>query len=201
MAKLLWTLVLALVSTYKKRTKEISCSAVSNSLWHHGLLARQAPLAMGFSWQEYWSGLPCSPPGDLPKPREWTWVSCIADRFFTIWTTRKAPKVLASHTLFHCFFFLIYLLLKDNCVTEFCCFLSNHKINQPQVNPIVNCDEYKCSYNFWFLPQTTTIFRLFCVWKNQNKWHRLKKNSSYLNPLKFFLAKETEIVKDTQKNN
>ena len=23
---------------------------------------------MGFSWQEYWSGLPCSPPGDLPGP-------------------------------------------------------------------------------------------------------------------------------------
>ena len=23
---------------------------------------------MGFSSQEYWSGLPCSPPGDLPDP-------------------------------------------------------------------------------------------------------------------------------------
>jgi len=23
---------------------------------------------MGFSRQEYWSGLPCSPPGDLPDP-------------------------------------------------------------------------------------------------------------------------------------
>ena len=29
---------------------------------------RQAPLSMGFSRQEYWSGLPCSPPGDLPNP-------------------------------------------------------------------------------------------------------------------------------------
>ena len=29
---------------------------------------RQAPLSMGFSRQEYWSGLSCSPPGDLPKP-------------------------------------------------------------------------------------------------------------------------------------
>ena len=26
----------------------------------------QAPLSMGFSRQEYWSGLPCPPPGDLP---------------------------------------------------------------------------------------------------------------------------------------
>ena len=29
---------------------------------------RQAPLSMGFSRQEYWSGLPCPPPGDLPDP-------------------------------------------------------------------------------------------------------------------------------------
>ena len=29
-------------------------------------VARQAPLFMGFSRQEYWSGLPCPPSGDLP---------------------------------------------------------------------------------------------------------------------------------------
>ena len=28
--------------------------------------ARQAPLSMGFSRQEYWSGLPYPPPEDLP---------------------------------------------------------------------------------------------------------------------------------------
>ena len=30
--------------------------------------AHQAPLSMGFSRQEHWSGLPCPPPGDLPDP-------------------------------------------------------------------------------------------------------------------------------------
>ena len=30
-------------------------------------IARQAPLSMGFSRQEYWSGLPFSPPGHLPQ--------------------------------------------------------------------------------------------------------------------------------------
>ena len=35
------------------------------TLW---TVARQAPLSMGFSRQEYWSGLPCPPPGDLPDP-------------------------------------------------------------------------------------------------------------------------------------
>ena len=29
---------------------------------------RQAPLSMGFSGQEYWSGLPFPSPGDLPDP-------------------------------------------------------------------------------------------------------------------------------------
>ena len=36
------------------------------TLWS---VARQAPLSMGFSRQEYWSGLPCPPPGDLPDPK------------------------------------------------------------------------------------------------------------------------------------
>ena len=31
-------------------------------------VARQAPLSMEFSRQEYWSGLPCFPPRDLPDP-------------------------------------------------------------------------------------------------------------------------------------
>ena len=30
--------------------------------------SRQAPLSMGFSRQEYWRGLPCPSPGDLPNP-------------------------------------------------------------------------------------------------------------------------------------
>ena len=33
------------------------------TLW---TVAHQAPLSMGFSQQEYWSGLPFPPPGDLP---------------------------------------------------------------------------------------------------------------------------------------
>ena len=35
------------------------------SLW---TVAPQAPLSMGFPRQEYWSGLPFLPPGDLPHP-------------------------------------------------------------------------------------------------------------------------------------
>ena len=35
------------------------------TLW---TVANQAPLSMGFSRQEYWSGLPFPTPGDLPEP-------------------------------------------------------------------------------------------------------------------------------------
>ena len=31
-------------------------------------IAHYIPLSMGFSRQEYWSGLPCPPPGDLSNP-------------------------------------------------------------------------------------------------------------------------------------
>ena len=31
-------------------------------------VVRQAPLSVGFSRQECWSGLMCPPPGDLPDP-------------------------------------------------------------------------------------------------------------------------------------
>ena len=47
-------------------------------------VAFQAPLSVGFSRQEYWSGLPFSSPGDLPNPGiKSNPVSCIAGRFFT----------------------------------------------------------------------------------------------------------------------
>ena len=41
------------------------CVQLCATLW---TVACQAPLSMGFSRQEYWSGLPCAPPGDLPDP-------------------------------------------------------------------------------------------------------------------------------------
>ena len=46
----------------------------------------QAPLSIGLSRQKYWSGLPCSPPGDSPTHKRRTllpllsYVSCIGGR-------------------------------------------------------------------------------------------------------------------------
>ena len=43
-------------------------SAMSEFLWSWGLYPSRLPCPWGVSRQEYWSGLPCSPPGDLPEP-------------------------------------------------------------------------------------------------------------------------------------
>ena len=52
-------------------------------------VAHQAPLSMGFSRQEYWSGLPFPPPGDLnPGIKPESHMSpTLAGKFFTTSTT------------------------------------------------------------------------------------------------------------------
>ena len=78
------------------------CHPVDCTLW---TVPCQAPLSMGFSRQEYWSGLPFPSPGDLPdpgiKPRSPTLQADALTylglphyrQFFTIWDTREAHEV------------------------------------------------------------------------------------------------------------
>ena len=61
------------------------------TLW---TITRQAPPSIGFSRQEYSSGLPCLPPGDLPDPGiepESLTSPVMAGRFFTTLATWEAP--------------------------------------------------------------------------------------------------------------
>ena len=46
-------------------------------------VARQVPLSMGFSRQEYWNGLPFPPPEDLPNPGTEPSSPALAGGFFT----------------------------------------------------------------------------------------------------------------------
>ena len=57
-------------------------------------VAHQASLSMGFSRQEYWSGLPFPSSGFWP--RAWTLASCIAGRFYTIWAPISVCKYVSS---------------------------------------------------------------------------------------------------------
>ena len=61
------------------------------TLW---TVACQAPLSMGFSRQEYWSGLPYPPPEDLPDPEikpASPKSPALAGGFFTTSTSWEAP--------------------------------------------------------------------------------------------------------------
>ena len=54
------------LTIWQRMCAVLSCfSCVSATLW---TAAHEAPLSMEFSRQEYWSGLLCPPPGNLPNP-------------------------------------------------------------------------------------------------------------------------------------
>ena len=58
-----------------------TCVQVFATPW---TVARQAPLSMGFSRQEDWSGLPFPPPGGLPDPGIKPASPALGGRFFTV---------------------------------------------------------------------------------------------------------------------
>ena len=70
------------------------CVCLFAALW---TVAPQAPLSMGFLRQEYWSGLPCPPPGDLPnpgtEPTSRTFPALVGE-FFTTSSTWEVPGTL-----------------------------------------------------------------------------------------------------------
>ena len=67
---IIYVCVCYLLSPCPTLCNPMDCSPLGSSV--HGIL-QNIPFSRGSSW-----------------PRDWTWVSCIADRFFTIWVTRKA---------------------------------------------------------------------------------------------------------------
>ena len=76
-----------------------SCAQIFTILW---TIACQAPLSMGFSSQEYWSGLPFPFPGDFPLP----WIEptslmspALASKFFTTSDLWEPPVGLSLNKL------------------------------------------------------------------------------------------------------
>ena len=63
------------------------CVCVLSHVWFFmtsWTVVHQAPLSLGFSRQEYWSGLPFPPPGDLPNPGIKSESLALTGGFFTI---------------------------------------------------------------------------------------------------------------------
>ena len=65
----------------KVKVELLSCVRLFATPW---TVARQARLSMGFSRQEYWSGLPFPSPGDLSDSEIEPVSPALADGFFTI---------------------------------------------------------------------------------------------------------------------
>ena len=69
-----------------------SCAWLFETQW---IITCQAPQSMGFPREEYWSGLPCPPPGDLPDSGvepAYLMSPALAGGFFTTSTTWEAPE-------------------------------------------------------------------------------------------------------------
>ena len=73
-----------------------SCLTLSDPMDY---IASQAPLSMGILQVILleWVAMPFS--RGLSQPRDWTQVSCIAGRFFTVWATREAHIVTYMYSL------------------------------------------------------------------------------------------------------
>ena len=63
------------------------------------IVAHQAPLSMGFSRHEYWSGLSFSSLGDLPDPRIKPASPTLAGRFFTAEPLGKTETIFMEDLL------------------------------------------------------------------------------------------------------
>ena len=74
----------------KVKVKSLSRVWLFATLW---TVTYQASPSMGFSRQEYWSGLPFSFSRRSSRPRDWTWVSHLAGRCFNFWATREAQRL------------------------------------------------------------------------------------------------------------
>ena len=68
----------------------LSCVWLFATPW---TVAHQAPLSMGFSRQEYWSGVPFPFPGDLPNPGIEPPSPALTGRFFTTEPSGKYPRL------------------------------------------------------------------------------------------------------------
>ena len=70
----------------------LSRSVASDSLRPHGLSPARLLCPWGLFRQEYWSRLPCPPPGDLLNPGTETRSPAIASGFFPSWATGEAQE-------------------------------------------------------------------------------------------------------------
>ena len=110
----------------KVKVKSFSPVRLFETLW---TIAYQAPPSMGFSRQEYWSGLPFPSPGDLPDPG----IKPRCPAFQADASTSKSPgkserERQVSHDVTH-----MWNLKYDVKITQSCLSLCDHMDCSPEI--------------------------------------------------------------------
>ena len=110
------------------------------TLW---TIVRQSPLSTGLSRREYWSGLPCPPPGDLPDPgNESLRSACISRWLLDHWSHLGRPARL--HRLFRALHNLVLFLPSSH---------SSFQVSDPlMVLTICESQNTPQFDSHWFLP-------------------------------------------------
>ena len=131
----------------------LDCSPLGSSV--HGILQTRILewVAISFSRGSSW-------------PRNWTWVSCIAGRFFTVWATREAPALPEGDGFYHWEWKVLSLspsqsleFLWNSQLVTLWCSSKNHRMNA------------------WFMLFTGSVWLIL--------------SSKFKNPLKWLLKKST----------
>ena len=123
-------------------------------------VAHQAPLSMGFSRREYWSGLPVPSLGDLPNSGIKSWSSALQADSFPSEPPRK------HHSLLKCLF--ISYQTNSN-------LLEDRRGNSCIILSLVQCLKLKllhkeCLNELTLLGEGVVIQSLSCVWLFESWW-------------------------------
>ena len=89
-----WVAIAFSGCTIMLQYKSISCFSHVQLFATPWTVTCQAPLSMGFSWQEYGSGYPYLSPGDLPNPGIEPRSPALRTDSFIIWATKPILKYL-----------------------------------------------------------------------------------------------------------
>ena len=123
-------------------------------------IAHQASLSMGFSRQEYWRGLPCPPPEDLPDPGIEPGSPALAGGFFT---TEYVPRLTMDawnpiYTTIYTTFPPIYTCLCLCLVTQSCLTLCDPFNCRPNLHCLQDFSGKNSGVGYHFILQNT------CLW-------------------------------------
>ena len=160
-------------------------------------VAHQAPLSMGFSSQEYFSGLPCPPSGDLPnlgiEPESLT-TPALAGRFFTTSVIWEAPiaqgtipntlqwltwenKLKKKGYMYTYNHFVVHLELMQHCKSTYS--------NKSFIKIKINCFQSETILSFLSSKYSSAFRDFFSQWTVQ--WYLIYSNLNQLYSNKNFI--------------